>query len=394
MLDKHTELARALRCEIAIALGDEQCALDPRSRAGWTRAACDDFALVLDDGEHLAGWRLEVRPSARLLARCGAQHALGRARRIAEILLEVVDERVRRLDLCVDLSNLTVGELQLENFTTQRRAGRRQFGVFQEHARSDRTTGLTVGRGDLVLRVYDKLEELRQGTSPSSAERRAEEYSRWLARGWDGTAPITRVEFQLRGAALKEIGDGALRVPDGALESLDPTWQYLTRHWVRVAVPGSRVRRDRWPTAAWWQAVQEAKFGNPDGEVATRVRRRSTARARQVASTAITYGVRSGALAPYPRETDARKLVEDWSDDRAATFVSEQMQVALRSVAFAASGELVDAFGPREAAAFLLEKQTSEAAKFSTIEKFENQEVRGKANGNIQKVHSGSRKRD
>jgi len=78
--------------------------------------------------------------------------------------------------------------------------------------------------------MYDKIEEIRVKEDHREAEEK-----RWSAAGWDGVSPVTRVEFQVRGVALKELG---LRDPFAALEvELDDAGR-ITGHRVAYRADG------------------------------------------------------------------------------------------------------------------------------------------------------------
>jgi len=130
--------------------------------------------------------------------------------------------------------------------------------------------------GDLSAVWYDKvLEERRSG-------------KRWMepihrAGGWDGQAPVTRVEVRFRRSILRELA--GMQSEEGrwfddpwrCLEHLGDLWAYFAglppeadtapdmthRGWMRLTVPDVRdTNRSRWATDAVWQVIQRAQFGN------------------------------------------------------------------------------------------------------------------------------------
>ena len=93
--------------------------------------------------------------------------------------------------------------------------------AFSTHAH--KLSGLTIGKGDLMCRIYRKDWELRK----QDEDKRGAEHARWIKAGWDGDSrcvckacrtlmkqrphdgrgrPVTRVEFQVRGEAVAEFG--------------------------------------------------------------------------------------------------------------------------------------------------------------------------------------------
>ena len=174
---------------------------------GWT-------IEIVWSGQGMADRDLDVvvRATRKLAASCGAGG-------------KVWESRLRRLDLCADVAGWWIDEAQAGRIVRRPRA--RMTTHPRAHAANDgdgagdvvpgvpdvllpvavhtrrEIEGLTVGAGgDVTLRIYDKPEELKK----KGEEVTAAEHARWTRGGWDGLAPATRVEYQLRGDAMKELG--------------------------------------------------------------------------------------------------------------------------------------------------------------------------------------------
>jgi hypothetical protein len=358
LLAARTSEAKAAHTSVAVDIAGIALVLHLHSRDGWWRLENDDLALTIQDGDHLRGWTIEVRPNAQALAEHGPRAMLATARRLAGALLASVEgERVRRLDLCADVVGFALGDIHAKQWITPRRSS-----AACAHFKGSTYTGWTIGKGNIVCRIYDKTEELR-ASSPAVQDRRAAEHARWSAAGWNGTDAVTRVEFQIRGAALKELERGALRDPETALATLDPVWRYCARSWLRLAVVGSAPRRDRWRTDPRWKTIQAVAFNvNDDGEIATRTRHRSPARARFAVSAAIQYAASRQVLRPVPVASGLRH-VERWTDERAAAFVRDHVRAVLHTAAEAGADELLTAYGAKLAAAFVIERRNAAWAR-------------------------------
>lgn len=201
------------------------------------------------------GFTFEIIWRAQEIARVGLETCLEESTAIASMCGEVFDTRLRRLDLCCDVEGWQVEETDLWNLDKRPRAKwtqnpandvgedeekntgwesprktpanerlrRRSYGRGARHNR--RITGISIGSGGpFQSRIYDKRAELDLDTI--GARREAEE-ARWRAQGWDGEAPVTRVEFQMRGQILKELG---IRDPDACLEPLVRDEMYVARN--------------------------------------------------------------------------------------------------------------------------------------------------------------------
>lgn len=152
-----------------------------------------------------------------------------------------------RLDPCVDLPNVKVSSLQKSvwdgnvvskckcktSYNTVECETSGQI-VLSQHGFGRKDTGVTLGRGDISCRMYDKARECRNDE--------AKLYELVCSR-WGGVVPeeATRVEFQLRRDALRELH---IFTPDGVIEGIQTMadWfayehqvvMYLCTSWLRV----------------------------------------------------------------------------------------------------------------------------------------------------------------
>ena len=115
-------------------------------------------------------------------------------------------------------------------------------------------TGCVIGKGGVVLaRIYDKTAEIKLSGKQYL-------WDIWSAAGWDGIAPVWRLEFQFKRAFLVEMGLSSEFDVTAAYPRL---WQYATREWLRLTqpVPGDD-NQSRWPTHPLWQLLQSFVWGN------------------------------------------------------------------------------------------------------------------------------------
>jgi hypothetical protein len=205
------------------------------------------------------GFTVEISVYAQHLAKHGLEAVERECEAIAWMIGEVKEKRLRRIDLCVDVAGMTIREDDVSLLVKRSRAAwvknfadgtwedaRGELHCPPEHAASDehgkesgratwvrasgpmrrvrprkyvppvasrdpRLTGLSVGRGGaMMMRIYDKREELSLSDDRTRERREVEEHI-WRSHGWDGQAPVCRVEFQVRGEALRDLG---MRDPD------------------------------------------------------------------------------------------------------------------------------------------------------------------------------------
>jgi hypothetical protein len=361
LLAERLTAARALRTAVCVDLAPGvSLSLSARSHDGWWQLANAEIRVVVD--LRAAGeWRVEVTAGALLLARVGLATAFDCARRVAASLLAAIkDERVRRVDLCADLVGFNLRSVDASAWVAPQRCVVDAISM-HEFSRGAVRTGFAIGKSDIRLRVYDKTEELR--LARNDGDKRDEEHARWRAAGWDGAADVTRVEFQVRGDALKELG---LREPRVLLDRLDAVWGYCTRKWVRLVRRDTATRRERCHTDARWGVVQRVTFARADGEIATRVRVRSPARARLVAGVALNYAASVGAIESMA-VGDARAHVVPWTERAAEAFVRKRLATVMWRASAEAAQDLLRAYGPKDAAAYLIERGNAAIARASTV---------------------------
>jgi hypothetical protein len=242
-----------------------------------------------DDDPNDPGWTVAVDISGTSLLGMGWRRAVREAAAVAGALGEVLEARLRRLDLCADMADFPIHGAGVENAgwcnRPQLRArelrrskrehlpkrvraqavadGKRLLARFgkneikwdemcDEFPDIDDTyyyppgniTGWKFGKGKILARVYDKHAEMRKkiGEATSEEKRRqagekkAREERWWIANGWNGKGRIVRVECQLMGPVLHEL-DARCDSPSGALDvgafvesvrlQLDRVWRYF-----------------------------------------------------------------------------------------------------------------------------------------------------------------------
>ena len=128
---------------------------------------------------------------------------------------------------------------------------------FNPHFTNRRFTGLDMGKGNLMLRIYDKVTELKRTRAAHKQQIFAEI---WGMKQFDEHS-VTRVEYQIRRPKLREFADAEDKRIDtvgdlvGALRSL---WAYLTTEWTRHT--SSQVNRNhnqgKAKVSEFWQQVQ------------------------------------------------------------------------------------------------------------------------------------------
>jgi hypothetical protein len=304
------------------------------------------------DGDE-PGWTVEVVWSGQAMADQDVDAVIRATRKLAASCAvdgRVWESRLRRLDLCADVAGWEIDEEQASRVVKRPRALRTthprkcegevpaaEIAPVSVHTRRE-IEGLTIGAGgDVVCRVYDKPEELKKkGEELTAAER-----ARWTRGGWDGEAPVMRVEYQLRGAVLRELG---LRDPDKPYEPttgqifrtvsevLDRVWLWALG-WARLA-KNDNERPARRTTDPIWVLLAGVRFSKKAPAAAHgRVRVRGGATHEQLLGCALSVLGARGKLVPQ-REGIAV------DDDAAPLDATHALVADVRGLFLAASDEV------------------------------------------------------
>lgn len=157
-------------------------------------------------------------------------------------------EKVSRLDPSVDVK-IPIGETGIEDYHRHICRSSR----YDLHVDDRKMTGLTIGRGDILLRIYDKIREMEK--------KQAYEKQSFFSHLWGGKQEcMTRAEFQLRRGAIKRLFPVDSRV-ETILQLLPRIWKYLTEEWFRHTdreVDRENKHQSRCEVSNFWKIVQEA----------------------------------------------------------------------------------------------------------------------------------------
>jgi hypothetical protein len=160
-------------------------------------------------------------------------------------------EKVSRIDLCADVTCdfQALGLLDRSRYITKAE----HFAAYWSF---DNLTGVQIGKGAIVGRIYDKPAEMVE----KNALHKQEFFNGiWLGKV-DSYKDIARVEFQLRRAAVKEFfpEDSTISTVFSGLSGL---WKYLTQDWLRQAsspIDRANKHQSRSSLSDFWLCVQSA----------------------------------------------------------------------------------------------------------------------------------------
>ena len=191
-----------------------------------------------------------VQIGSRYLAHKSPQATESELRAILRSLGAISPPKVSRVDLYIDFaSTVNMEEWNREAWVTKARA-------VNQYADGKDFTGWTIGGGDIMCRLYNKLIELKKS---------GKEYllDLWVKAGWLGIEPVWRLEFEFKREVLQQLGLDDL---PSVMDSLAGLWSYATNDWLRLCLPNDDDKtRSRWPAHPLWQLLSSVDWAQDGG---------------------------------------------------------------------------------------------------------------------------------
>lgn len=241
---------------IPFAVAGETFRVSPRGFDSWTPFKLDHARGSLGVGATPHRPTVRVTLASKSMHLDGAAEALRWAQEHVEALLNARTVLApSRLDQHVDLADMVITRQDGEAFCCRASAVDDRWNLDTGQLET-----MYLGKGSpVLLRIYDKLLEIRNGATDNGYLLDLYEQS-----GWTGE-PVTRVESQVRGEILKQFG---MRHAEDVLRLHGEVYLYVVGKWARLVDITSASRKERARTDARWLAVQAAGVGT--GAVAGR----------------------------------------------------------------------------------------------------------------------------
>lgn len=113
-----------------------------------------------------------------------------------------------------------------------------------QHRKNGKVQTFTFGRDEIVLRVYNKSDEVEEASGKY-----------WLYPLWHGqTQDVWRVEWQVRKETLKRFG---LRTFQDMFDGYGDMLRYLVREHTSLRVKSDDSNRSRWPVHSLWSLLSD-----------------------------------------------------------------------------------------------------------------------------------------
>jgi hypothetical protein len=153
-------------------------------------------------------------------------------------------ESLSRIDYCFDY-NLSEIDFHEDCFLSR-------SSKDSKHREDGKVQTFTFGKGDVVLRVYDKVAEIKQQSGKA-----------WFYELWGGLMEdVWRIEWQVRKEVLRGHG---IKTFNDLYNRLGDLLKYLSEEHDTLRQPNGDRNRSRWPLHPLWQDLQErVKFINQE----------------------------------------------------------------------------------------------------------------------------------
>lgn len=112
-----------------------------------------------------------------------------------------------------------------------------------QHRRNRKVQTFRLGTGELVLRVYNKCDEIEESSSKT-----------WLYKMWDRDTDVWRIEWQVRKDWLRRIG---IRTFEDLERRQGDLLRVLVMDHTKLCIKSDDTNRSRWPLHPLWQDLND-----------------------------------------------------------------------------------------------------------------------------------------
>jgi hypothetical protein len=240
------ERAEAAGEPVPFRFGGHDFAIKPHGLRKYPFCLQHERGLILLNPSSGALPPVAVQPRAALLHGEGPLKAAEWFEETLAYHLGVVDLKVSRVDLHVDVQGWKIDANERDRFVCRPKAR-------TTYEDDGRWTGFILGHrrsGTVECRIYDKTEQLK-GI-----------FGIWediWGGSFDRSEPVIRVEFEVMRNCLREFG---LSTPPDVVNAAGGMWLYLTTQWLTYRVRTADETRSRWPLSPEWLVIQRASLAS------------------------------------------------------------------------------------------------------------------------------------
>lgn len=144
------------------------------------------------------------------------------------------DETLSRVDFCFDYK-LPEIDFNEDSFVSYSKKD-------SKHRECGKVQTFTIGRGDIVLRIYDKVAEINQQSDKV-----------WFYTLWGEKEDVWRIEWQVRKSILRNFGISSF---DNLKERQGNLLNHLAYEHDTLKIANGDSNRSRWPLHPLWKDLQ------------------------------------------------------------------------------------------------------------------------------------------
>lgn len=172
---------------------------------------------------------------------------------------KITKEIISEVHLTADIIGIAIADTGIDN----REYWVSQSQYFSIYNQGRKLSGMSIGKGDTRLRIYDKVLELHQ------SHHKQETFSKiWKTKTFD-EKPVTRVEFQIRRPILKDFRKNdsditGIDTYNDLTTSLPQLWEYCTQTWSKhcsTPVDHENNHQARAEISKFWRIVSTVNWG-------------------------------------------------------------------------------------------------------------------------------------
>jgi hypothetical protein len=154
-------------------------------------------------------------------------------------------EGISRLDYCFDY-NLPEVDFNEDSFKSK-------SAKDSQYRENGKAQTFSFGRGDVVLRMYDKVAEIDQ-----------QSHKTWFFDLWGQSSDVWRIEWQVRKEVLKRFD---IRTFNDLATNLGALLNYLANDHDTLRIPSNDSNSSRWPLHPLWVDLQEQIANLPNSGI-------------------------------------------------------------------------------------------------------------------------------
>lgn len=183
---------------------------------------------------------IKVEFRAEFLLRFGYEKAIQSVKNLINNFFENYLIKVSEIHLAKDIQGYEFSQFDFHRIKTLSKTKEIFFDdISRQHYYGNKFTGFTLGKGDEMLRIYNKTTEISQKKEKAFIEVLAWSYN----PNFNKARNVWRIEFQLRRERLKHLlgNNGLLDSLDNVLKSIADLWRYCVSRFVHKNLSNTEI---------------------------------------------------------------------------------------------------------------------------------------------------------